>query len=85
MTPLLASRMAWYLPITLRCLFVVRPTKAVFLELRQEYLAMGCTMRCHINFHLFDTKKLVQKQRTAGAFRASKLRRLNCAGWGGTY
>ena len=66
-------------------LFVVSTAKAVFLELRQEHLAMGCAVRRHINFHLFDTKKLVRKRRTAGAFRASKPCRLNHAGWGGTY
>lgn len=38
---------------------VIRSKKAVFLELRQEYLAMGCFVRSHTDFHLFDPKKLV--------------------------
>ena len=33
--------------------------KAVFLELRQEHMAMGCLVRRYPDIHLFDTKKLV--------------------------
>ena len=35
--------------------FVERPTKAVFLELREKHLAMGCFVRRHSDFHLSDT------------------------------
>ena len=33
--------------------------KAVFLELRQKYVAMGRALRCHLDFYLFDAQKLV--------------------------
>ena len=35
--------------------FVERAKKAVFLELRQKHLAMGCSVRRYSNFHLSDT------------------------------
>jgi hypothetical protein len=38
---------------------------------------MGCIVRSDINLHLFDTKKLVGKQRTEGWICASKSRGLD--------
>ena len=48
--------------------------QALLLELRKEHLAVGCAVRCDFNIHLFDTKKLVGKQRTAEGIFASKSR-----------
>ena len=39
----------------LRTWCVERAKKVVFLELRQKHVAMGRSVRCYINFHLFDT------------------------------
>jgi hypothetical protein len=59
--------------------FVERLKKVVFLELRQKHMAMGHSVRCYINFHLFDTQKLVRKQRTARLRSASKPNCINGA------
>ena len=59
--------------------------KAVFLELRQKRLAMGCVVRCYPDFHLFDTEKLVLKRRTGTRFRASKHGCQNSARGTGSY